>query len=376
MTSGLFAPRGGCVILSRDMNSTRMIGVAGAIAWLMVGVPLLMQRNAIAPGAALRWAVAYVLFLVLFLADLRRPRLWLLGLAAGCVVAIVLILCDGFEGALLVLIAMRVASRLDRRPGIAWIAVQTLLLAAAVAIHWTPRAAILLAPPYLGFQLLAFFVVESMEREARANAELRALQEIVADASRIAERLRISQELHDALGHHLTALTLNLEAALQRTDGDARRDVQKAQTLARQLLADVREIVAGTQPAAGVNLAHALQTLVAEVPRPRVHLEIDEGLRIDDPERGHIILRCAQEIVTNAARHSGAENLWLVIERDGASFRIRAHDDGRGSESSGDGFGLRGMRARLERAGGELRIATQPGRGFDVVAILPARGGP
>ncbi|HKR66733.1 MAG TPA: ATP-binding protein, partial [Thermoanaerobaculia bacterium] len=119
-----------------------------------------------------------------------------------------------------------------------------------------------------------------------------------------------------------------------------------------------------------VNLAAALETLVAGVPKPRIHLDVDRELRVDDPEQAHIILRCTQEIATNAARHSGAENLWIVIERDGRGFRIRAHDDGSGSAESRDGFGLRGMRARLEHAGGELRIATQPGRGFDVVALV------
>ena len=71
------------------------------------------------------------------------------------------------------------------------------------------------------------------------------------------------------------------------------------------------------------------------------------------------------------ARHSGAENLWIVIERHGAGFRIRAHDDGRGSsDDARDGFGLRGMRARLESSGGELRIDPNPERGFDVVALV------
>jgi signal transduction histidine kinase len=86
-------------------------------------------------------------------------------------------------------------------------------------------------------------------------------------------------------------------------------------------------------------------------------------------------LRCTQEIVTNAARHSNAENLWIVIQRDGEAFRIEAHDDGRGTDGAGDGFGLRGMRQRVERAGGQLLIATQPGRGFAVTAMLPGRGG-
>ena len=83
----------------------------------------------------------------------------------------------------------------------------------------------------------------------------------------------------------------------------------------------------------------------------------------------------AAAAVTNAARHSGAENLWVAIERDGETLRIRAHDDGRGSDGANDGFGLRGMRERVESAGGELRIVTQPGRGFDVTALLPIGGG-
>ena len=347
----------------------RLITIAGVVAWLMVGIAAVAQSTV----PLTQWGIAFAIFGALFLADSLRPRLIFLAAAAAAVVVMVLLLCQGFEGALLVLIAMRLGTRLDRRDGIAWIVVQTLLLAAAMTIHWSLRPALLLAPPYFGFELLAFFVFQSIEREQRANAELRALQEVVADASRIAERLRIAQELHDALGHHLTALTLNLEAALRRTEGDARNDVQTAQTLARRLLADVRAIVAEKQESESINIAGALRTLVATVPRPRVHLEIDDALRIDDPERAQIVLRCAQEIVTNAARHADAENLWIVVERDGAAFRIRAHDDGRGSAEARDGFGLRGMRARLESAGGELRIATQPGRGFDVVAVLPLR---
>ncbi len=363
------------------MNHARLIGLAGVVVWLMVGVPVIIGgANSAAVMAG--WSTAFVLFGALFVLDLRRPRLAWLALEALAVVVMVLLLCHGFEGTLMVLIAMQLGSRTSRAAGMGWIAAQTLLLAAAIAIHWSPRPAWLLTPPYLGFQVLAFFIFQAMEQEIAArraltevNAELRALQEIVAGSSRIAERLRIAQELHDALGHHLTALTLNLEAALRRSDGGAKRDVETAQTLARQLLSDVRAIVAGNEAYGGVNLAHALQTFVADIPQPRVHLEIDDALRVDDPERGHIVLRCTQEIVTNAARHSGAENLWIVVERCGDALRIRAHDDGRGSDRSGEGFGLRNMRARIEGAGGELRIASRPGHGFDVIAELPARSG-
>jgi signal transduction histidine kinase len=363
------------------MTQSRLIGIAGLIAWLMVGLTGVLYHAGEVPNR--RWILAFLLFGALFAADLRRPRLLLVAIESLTVLALMLLSCKGYEGVLLALVAMQLGSRLERAAGILWIGVQTALLAAAMlAIQLSPLALGLLLPPYLGFQLVAFFTFNVMAREvaartelATANAELRAVQEILAESSRMAERLRIAHELHDALGHRLTALTLNLEAALRRTDGPAKANVEMAQSLARQLLGEVREIVADSRARDGVHVAHALQALVGSVPRPRVHLEVAASLRIADPERAHILLRCTQEIVTNSARHSGAENLWIVIERDGDSFRILAHDDGRGSDGASDGFGLRGMRERVERAGGELRIATQPGRGFDVTAMLPVSGG-
>jgi len=354
------------------MPHTRILGIAGLTAWLMVGLPVIIQGSTV-PGTMPRWAIAFLIFGALFVADLRQPRLSLLAMEVLCVVVMVLLLCDGFEGALLVLIAMRLPSLVNRKTGLSWIALQTLLLAAAVAIHWNGRAAFLLTPPYFGFQILAFFSFELLEREMRTSAQLRAMQDLVADGGRLAERLRIARELHDALGHHLTALTLNLEAALLRTEGAGHRDVEKAQSLARTLLADVRAIVAEKNADDCLDLGRALRTLVADLPRPRVQLEVDDALRIDDPEQGLVILRCVQEVVTNAARHSGAENLWITVRRSGDAFEVRARDDGRGRATARDGFGLRGMRERIESAGGALTIESSSGRGFALTAFLPAR---
>jgi signal transduction histidine kinase len=318
----------------------------------MVAIPIVIA-GANTPGLMWSWAAAYSLFAVLFLVELRYPSPALLALQAVCVAATAMMLCDGYEGTLLVLIAMRLASRTGRAAGLTWIALQSLFLAGAIAFHWTPRSALLLIPPYLGFQVLAFLTVQILERE-----------------SRTAERLRIAHELHDSLGHHLTALTLNLESARMRTSGDATADVEKAQALARHLLDDVRSIVEGREFAAGLDLATSLKTITINVPHPRVHLDIGDD--IDDVRSAHVIVRCVQEIVTNAARHSGAENLWIVVRRDARWVEIRAHDDGRGCEKPSDGFGLRGMRERLRAAGGDLEIASRPGQGFNVVAMVPA----
>jgi signal transduction histidine kinase len=351
----------------------RLIRIGGVITWIAVGIPVIINGSN-SPWRMAAWAVAFAAFGAGFLLNAPpRPAAPHLAIQTIAVIIMVALLCNGFEGALLVLIAMQLGGAMSRRAGIAWIVVQTLLLFGAIAIHWSPRPAFLLTPPYFGFQLLAFLAFDMLAREQAARRELAAVNGILADSSRIAERLRISRELHDALGHHLTALSLNLEAALQKSDGDVRTRVQSAQTLAKSLLSDVRQIAAAMHDGNGVDLRQALRPLIDDVPRPRVHLEIGDDIRIDDPERAHIVVRCTQEIVTNAAKHSAAENLWIVIRRDGDSVRIHARDDGRGTAEVPEGFGLRSMRDRLAEAGGDLRVDTRPGLGFEVIARVPAR---
>jgi signal transduction histidine kinase len=360
------------------MTYKRLIGVAGSIAWIMVGLPAFIYHVA-APTIDWRWVVAYLVFGAAFAADLRRPRIALLVPESAAAITLVLLRCNGYEGALLVVLAMQLGGRLGRWPAFAWITAQTVLLAAAVTLRLKFRSAVLLVPPYFGFQLLAYYVFYVMTREMAArsellaaNAELQAVQHILADSSRMAERLRIAHELHDALGHSLTALTLNLEAALQ-TNHPAKDRIELAQTLARRLLNDVRAIVSEARET--VPISDALQALINRLPRPCIHLSVEKGLTSSDPEGAHALIRCVQEIITNAARHSGAENLWIVVENHENRVRVRAHDDGAGRQSEMDGFGLRGMRERVERAGGAIEFSSQPGQGFGITATIPMRGG-
>jgi signal transduction histidine kinase len=372
------------------VDSLRWLRFGGLAAWLGVGVPLWLQREQVRPGAVPGWLAAWLLFAVALWATTsgrsgrpwsRRAVLALLAVQAISVLALVLQLCDGFEGTLLVVVAMQLAPRVSRRAGLAWIAVQSLLLASAVAVHWSLRPALLLAPPYLGFQILAFLAVEALDGERRANAELRAARDLLAHGSRLAERLRIARELHDAVGHRLVALSLNLERAAHQAPqdaGEAREAVVMAQSLARRVLTDIGEIVDTLGRAEPLDLRQALLGLRGEIPRPRIHLSLPAELAVADPELAHLLLRCCQEIVTNAAKHAQAKNLWLeVMEEDGV-IGVRARDDGRGAAAAADaaaGRGLTGMRERLERAGGRLEVVTRPGEGFAVAASVPWPGG-
>jgi signal transduction histidine kinase len=365
----------------------RLLRWGGVAAWLMVGLPILTHEIRRPPVFAV-WLAAWLIFVVAFWvsADGReRTRAEALGLPVlqvVCVLALVLTICDGFEGALLVLVAMQIASRVSRRTGLLWIAVQSILLCAAISIHWSLRPALMLAPPYVGFQILAFLLVERLEREGRArvelaaaNAELKATRELLAHGSRVAERLRIARELHDALGHHLVALSLNLEVASHQIEGPGLEQIRISQGLTKLLLTDVSEIVSTLGRDEAIDLRSALTALTSEIPRPRVHLTLAEGMTVEDPELAHLVLRCCQEIVTNAVKHARAENLWIEVVREGDALGVRARDDGQGAGEIAGGRGLAGMRDRLETAGGRLEVETSPGTGFSVAALVPLRRG-
>jgi signal transduction histidine kinase len=301
-----------------------------------------------------------VTFALAFWLGLRQPWWLLLQALSACGAA--LAMCDGFEGALLVLIALRLGGFATRRAGLAAIALQSAAMGVAIGVHWSPRAALLLVPPYLGFQLLAFFAAEGLARLA-ATGELR------LENSRLEERLRISRELHDRLGHHLTALNLNLEIA-----GRSAEALVAARAVGKSLLAEVREAVAELREPERLDVCDALRTLALELPAPRIHLDAPRSLPLRDPAGALAVLRCAQEIVTNSVRHAQAENLWLKLEEQGGTLELSARDDGRGAAALQPGNGLRGMRERLERAGGTLLIRTAPGEGFSLRATLPVHG--
>ena len=206
------------------------------------------------------------------------------------------------------------------------------------------------------------------------HAELLATQDLLADSTRTAERLRIARELHDALGHHLSALSLQLELARNLVEGLAKEPVAQAHAVTKTLLAELRSVVSSMREDAGLDLAGALHTLVAGIPYPRVHLEVERDLQLE-AALAHTIFRCVQEALTNAVRHAGAENVYLTIEAKDDTVAVTARDDGRGASKVQVGQGLSGLRERIEGMGGKVEIEARPGAGLTLRALLPTRAG-
>lgn len=209
----------------------------------------------------------------------------------------------------------------------------------------------------------------------RINAELKATQQLQAESARLAERLYISRELHDAVGHHLAALSVNLQLASHLTEGEAAESIREAHLVARTLLADVREVVGSLRHDATIDLRSALQTLASGIKYPQIHVEIQDELKDVDPIQAHTLFRCAQEIITNTIRHANAQNLWLALEKDDHGIALRTRDDGQGTGQVTPGNGLQGMRERVEEFGGRLQLETQRNAGFSAEIFLPHAGG-
>ncbi|KQV55391.1 MULTISPECIES: sensor histidine kinase [unclassified Duganella] len=217
---------------------------------------------------------------------------------------------------------------------------------------------------------------ERRSRQALAakHAELLATQVLLADTIRESERMRIARDLHDSTGHHLTALKLHLDLARRKAGERADASLLTAHELARELLAQVRAVVAAERQAVGVDLRLALQRLCAGIPQPAVTLRVAEAMQAPAPAVAHAIFCCVQEALSNAVRHAHAANLVIeIVQRDG-QLHAAIEDDGAGRGTAQEGNGLRGMRERLALLGGVLHAADLPQRGFGLRITLPNTG--
>jgi signal transduction histidine kinase len=279
-----------------------------------------------------------------------------------------------------VLLAAVLAARYEGARLWLWLLGLNLVMAAVMVWTWEREDYILITVlAYASFQLFAALVLRYATQAERAgealraaNAELLATRSLLAEGARDRERLRLARDLHDVAGHKLTALKLNL-AALAR-DAAAGADPRTAlcAQLADELLADIRGVVQAMRQGEGVDLQAAIRGLAGRFPRPRLELEIADDARPANLQQAETLLRAVQEALVNAARHSQANTLWVVLRREDGQLRLDLRDDGRGAGELTPGNGLRGMRERLEAGGGGLSLRRTETGGVHLQAWLPA----
>ncbi|NLS10581.1 two-component sensor histidine kinase [Nesterenkonia sp. MY13] len=192
------------------------------------------------------------------------------------------------------------------------------------------------------------------------NLELEAAGVLLENSAATAERLRISRELHDAVGHQLTVLNLELEAAKHRVKGDqAEPHVERAAAVAKGLLADVRTTVGELRESDPGDIQASLERLGAAVPSLEIHIEVDPEVTVDEQQAAALV-RAAQEIITNAVKHSEAQEVSLTLNRQEEAAVLTGTNDGLAPKSITLGHGLTGLRERVELLGGELKVTSHP----------------
>ncbi|MEU3915459.1 sensor histidine kinase [Streptomyces sp. NPDC029721] len=318
----------------------------------------------------------------------HRRRLWL-GLVVATWVVLVL-LAPSFAWCAVPLFFTTLRT-LPPRAAAALVTVLTVFVVAAqlkLSTAFDPN--LLLAPPAIAALATAVFI--HMERQAQAQRALiddliRTRRELAATERRegtLAERQRLSMEIHDTLAQHLSSQQMLLQAADRTWDSDpatARAHVRTATGIAARGLAEARRLVHDLAPPEldnGTGLADALRALDAgpdiEV---RFHLE---GTPAPLPDRAEsALLRIAQGALANIREHSGARTAALTLSFLGDQVVLDIADDGTGftaatpatSAPADRGHGLPAIRARVRQLGGTLTIESTPGEGTVLSASIP-----
>ncbi|GIE96296.1 two-component sensor histidine kinase [Paractinoplanes rishiriensis] len=347
----------------------------------------------LAPGWSVSELAAFVggLLALLAVEQVARRGRWAVGLLIARMALLEVVAAGdgpGFARVLYVLVPFFAYFTLGRRWSIGLAAGYLL-----VAVVRTVAVPDWFRNPELVSDLLMFLIgtvlsvaaaaVADQQRRSRMRAEelvaeLSAAQRRVAELSAAAERNRLARDIHDSVGHHLTAISVQLQKAQAfrvRDDEVADRAVRDAQSAASRALREVRESV-GALRAEPFSLAAALATLAHGLDDPdfRVSLELT-GSEAGHPRAGlEALYRVAQEALTNARRHAGADLVRVALSFAGAAT-LEVADNGRGfAVESATGSGLPGMRDRLAALGGTVRIESAPGHGTRVTASVGSAG--
>lgn len=247
-------------------------------------------------------------------------------------------------------------------------------------ILWSFR--LLLGVIFLLIKILISAVIS--ERKSRqdlaiAHDKLRRYALMIENMATVEERNRIAREIHDSLGHYLTVLNINLEAAwkLQTSSPDeAVIFLAEAKKLGSQALHEVRESVAAlrSNPLQGKSLSDAIAELISELQKstsitPIVSLNLPRSI---PNEIKTTVYRIIQEALTNVCKYGNATEVKIIIFTNDV-LHLMIEDNGIGFvlDQNTTGFGLQGMRERALAVGGTFSIVTAPGQGCQIQADIP-----
>jgi signal transduction histidine kinase len=328
-------------------------GVSVPEGWLWLVLPAGVTAVAVLPGyRALVFAACAA-----FVAAVSTGESVQLGLAAGA------------------LVFLSICQDPARRPWLGWVG------GLAGAAGSLAVAAFLQRGPYgqsLVLVVVGGLLAMLLRSWSRGHAITREAAELRGQAAWLEQRTNLARELHDVVGHHVTAMVVQAEAgqlssdpaaALQRIADGGRTALRDLDTLVVHLR-DPSAAIAVSQPPRLSDIDELLaQPLRQQGVTVHVHLDAEPGL---DDVRALAAYRIAQEALTNIARHAEATAASVELVRIGAEARLRVSDDGIGPRgASARGSGLLGIAERVAALGGSWQLNQRPGGGTLLEVRLP-----
>ena len=218
----------------------------------------------------------------------------------------------------------------------------------------------------------------------RANEDLRISRLREKDLAVVEERIRLARDIHDGLGHHLTVLNVQLQAAgiqLETEPAAAAEAIQICRQEAQQALEEVRRSVAvmRSSPLNGTTLEAALEKLIQEFARNTPLNPLFEVIGDPYPLEAPVSMTCfrtVQEGLTNVQKHSrDPKQVQIRLEYTPQDVLIRVSDDGLAASEEEEGYGLAGLRERALQLGGVFKAEAALSRGFTLELRLPTGDG-
>ncbi|MCM3634947.1 sensor histidine kinase [Paenibacillus camelliae] len=358
-------------------------------AWLCAWLSLPVEE-ALKPW---RLVVAALFFMLYFIAPLLRNRpVWLTSTLIGASILATVALQLEYTGEhslyVLLIYSLLAGKAIYRLPPIHAVIVGIALLSNLLAPSWfgypsfPPMFAILLAAIHATGLAVYSHAKTNMEATDLRNdvllSEYRAMKRRIVTnekAARQEERTQIARDIHDSVGHKLTALLMQLEVLRMQADEQLAPRVTELKELARESLEETRSAVKSLkQPETGglTAILNMIRKLEAEQ-FMRVHFTVQHGA-LSAPlsaSQSFAVYRAVQEALTNLMKHSESKEAFITFEAPGGGiFRFEVVNRLKNKVVVREGFGLRSMRERIEEAGGTLEVVAYPDS-FVIRGVMP-----
>jgi len=185
-------------------------------------------------------------------------------------------------------------------------------------------------------------------------SELKATQQLIASIAQQQERLYLSRELHDSIGHQLTALSIHLDIARRQSETPVQEYIQKCHMMSQNILQDIRDIVATQRQTQTFNLQTSLQKVISQVPQLKCHLSIEQEPDITEQDAMLCIIRVYQELISNTLKHSLASEFFTRINIENKQLQMICFHNAPESNLPRWGNGLSGVSERVKSIQGEF----------------------